>query len=247
MHHIAVCDDEEIWVKSTTKQLDDYFTMHNEIPVKIHSFQNGLELLEKANGIDFDLYIIDVLMPAIKGIDLGRKLRDNSKDGMIIYLTSSKDFALEAYDVQPFHYLIKPLEKDKLFSTLDRAFDIIKNRKNSSIVVKTKDGILSLAFDDIIYVEYANRICKYHLRDGQTVSLSRQRQSFAEISSPLLEDDRFSRCGASLVVNLYYVNAINKDQLYFKDNPEPLFLPKKSGTPLLSAWLDYWMKGEKHQ
>ena len=230
MHHIAVCDDEEIWVKSTTKQLDDYFTMHNEISVKIHSFQNGLELLEKANGIDFDLYIIDVLMPAIKGIDLGRKLRDNSKDGMIIYLTSSKDFALEAYDVQPFHYLIKPLEKDKLFSTLDRAFDIIKNRKNSSIVVKTKDGILSLAFDDIIYVEYANRICKYHLRDGQTVSLS-----------------RFSRCGASLVVNLYYVNAINKDQLYFKDNPEPLFLPKKSGTPLLSAWLDYWMKGEKHQ
>ena len=136
MLNIAVCDDEKLWLENTVGLLNDYYTVHNEITVKIQAFQSAYDLVESVEeNAGFDLYILDVMMPEMTGIQVGTKLRAAEKRGLIIYLTTSKDFALDAYSVQPFHYLIKPVEKECLFAVLDKATAILKDRHTKAISV----------------------------------------------------------------------------------------------------------------
>ena len=243
MLNIAVCDDEKLWLENTVGLLNDYYVSHNETTVKIHAFQSAYDLLERVDeGVGFDLYILDVMMPEMTGIQVGAKLRAAEKRGLIIYLTTSKDFALDAYSVQPFHYLIKPVEKESLYAVLDKATAILKDRHTKAISVKTKEGTKQLLFDSIVYVEFADRCCHFYLQDGAVVIGNQLHASFSESMSPLLKDGRFCRCGASFVLNLFYISAIEKERIRFRNSDSTLYLPRSASNTLMPLWLDYWME-----
>ena len=243
MLNIAICDDEKLWLENTAELLNEYYRKHDDIAAKIHTFQSAYDLLESVDeGVGFDLYILDVMMPEMTGIQVGAKLRAAEKRGLIIYLTTSKDFALDAYSVQPFHYLIKPVEKDSLFAVLDKATAILKDRHTKAISVKTKEGTKQLLFDSIVYVEFADRCCHFYLQDGAVVIGNQLHSSFSESMSPLLKNDRFCRCGASFVLNLFYISAIEKELVRFRNSDKTLYLPRSASNTLMPLWLDYWME-----
>lgn len=245
MLKIAICDDEQVWLENTALMLQEYYRGRCDTPVKIHTFTSVYDLIESVdNNAGFDLYILDVVMPGLSGIELGARVRKLDERGLIVYLTTSKDFALEAYEVGPFNYLIKPVEKEKLFTVLDKATAVLTVRCNKVISVKTKNGIQQVFFDDILYVEFAERCCHYHLKDGSLVVANQLRASFTEIMLPLLRDGRFCRCGASFVLNLHYVQAVEKASARFRNTSLSVCLPKNATASLLSAWLDYWMEGK---
>lgn len=60
----------------------------------------------------FHIYILDIIMPDINGVQVGAALREQGDDGLIIYLTSSPDFALESCNTDALHYLLKPIDSD---------------------------------------------------------------------------------------------------------------------------------------
>ena len=243
MLNIAICDDEKLWLENTAELLNEYYRKHDDIAAKIHTFQSAHDLVECVDeSAGFDLYILDVMMPEMTGIQVGEKLRAAEKRGLIVYLTTSKDFALDAYSVQPFHYLIKPVEKDSLFAVLDKATAILKDRHTKAISVKTKNGTIQILFDSIVYVEFADRSCHYHLKDGSVVVGNQLHASFSESMSPLLKDDRFCRCGASFVLNLFYIAAVEKDYIRFRNTDKTLYLPRAASNSLMPIWLDYWME-----
>ena len=66
-----------------------------------------------------DLIMLDVIMPLLNGMDTARELRNDNQIVPIIFLTSSREFAVDSYEVKAFHYLIKPVDDVKLFRTLD--------------------------------------------------------------------------------------------------------------------------------
>jgi len=83
---------------------------------------SGEELLEQAEAEGgFDLYVLDVIMPELSGIDVGVKLRELGSDAPIIYLTTSPDYAVDSYLAQAFYYILKPVDRFQLFEVLDRA------------------------------------------------------------------------------------------------------------------------------
>ena len=245
MLHIAICDDEQIWIENTKELLKEYLEKHPQYTAKIHSFLSGMELLEytESNG-GFDLYILDIVMTGMTGIETGLSLRRNADKGIIIYLTTSKEYALDSFDTNPYHYLVKPVDKMKMNTILDKVFYMLTEKKNKGISVKTKEGVKRICLDDIIYVELVNRNICYHLKDGQLVVGNQQRVSFTEMMLPILKDERFCRCGASFVLNLHYVKLVNKDEVHFSNGEELLTLPKSACAMVLSEWLDYWVEGD---
>ena len=89
---IAICDDEASYVEETTALVQAYLRHHPELSGQIHTFRRGQELLcqvEKIRG--FDLYLLDIIMPGLNGIQTGQRLRDFGDGGEIIYLTTSSD------------------------------------------------------------------------------------------------------------------------------------------------------------
>ena len=240
MIRIAICDDESIWLKSAESQISAYAESHNTTAIAIKTFSSGIDLLRavESDGA-FDLYVLDVVMPDKSGIDTGIALRETDKLGKIIYLTSSPDFAVESYIADAFNYLLKPIEKERLFAVLDKAIGELSQRKERCIKVKTSSDVHILTFDEILYVELCKKALVYYLISGETIESVSQRDGFSTCVAPLCEDERFVLCGASTCVNLFYIKSIDKESVTFKNGTQ-IFLPKKACAVLRTEWLDFW-------
>lgn len=245
MIKIALCDDEQKWRDDVKALINEYAEEHIDMPIRITAFDSGKKLLEavKENS-GFDLYVLDVVMPEMNGIDTGLGIRESGEDGLIIYLTTSKEYAVESYAADAFYYLLKPIEKDDFFAVMEKAADTIGKRRSNSIAVKTKKDLQVLRMDEILYVELAGKALRYYLSGGDTVTSISSRVSFSEATDVLTCDERFVKCGASFVINLYYVKSVEKDGVVFTGGKR-LALPKKACGSLRSCWLDYWFSGEE--
>ena len=241
MLNIAICDDDAPERAITRSLLDDFLATRG-VAARVREFASGKELLFNMDGDGpYDLYLLDVVMPEINGIELGVKLRENDETGTIIYLTTSEDFAIDSYEARAFWYLVKPVKSDKLFPILDKAIAVNQKRMEESVNVKTPDGVERLLFDEIYYVEVVERRLRYVHRGGiseSTISSA----PFAERVAPLLEDRRFYRCGASLVLNLQHVKGIGVSHASLRTGGH-LDIPRRASSELRAAWTQYWLKG----
>lgn len=241
MFHIALCDDEADQRQLTRKLLDSYLALRGA-EAKIREFPGGQALLNALYDECFDLYLLDIVMPGMDGIELGLKIRKSDENGMIIYLTTSPDFALEGYQAKAASYLLKPVQTEQLFRALDDALKAIAGRREQSVMVKTANGVSRLSVDHILYVEQADRAPRYHLKDGSCVSGVTMRASFQEAMGPLLADRRFYLCGTSFLLNLHCIKSIHKSDILFAGGQKTT-VPRRSASELNTAWMHYWLEG----
>ena len=237
---IAICDDEEKQLNQTTSMLEDYLSSRLDISGQVEGFLSGEALLKrvKEHG-SFDLYILDIIMPGLSGIDAGILLRDIGEDGEIVYLTTSNDFAADSYDVRAFFYLLKPVKREKLFQVLDKALENLSRRRSEGIFVRTAGGSCRILFDRIRYVERIGRYIRYYCTDG-TVDSQSIRTSFKEATAPLLADPRFCLCGVSFVLNFQHITGV-RGKTALLDNGQTVTLPRTTATTFKKAWGNYWL------
>ena len=242
MIRLALCDDESQWLEKSKALLLKYAELHPEYNLQISCFSSGVDVVKSVmmNG-SFDIYVLDVVMPRMTGIDTGIRLREYDQMGKIIYLTSSPDFGIDSYIAGAFYYLLKPAEEAQLFNVLDRAAAEINRRKERAIKVKTADDVSLVHFDDILYVELVRKSLCFHLADGSEICSLSQRDAFSQCVSPLLTDKRFSLAGTSMCLNLFFVKSVSKDSVLLK-NGTSLYLSKKACLSLRADWLDYWFE-----
>ena len=241
MLRIALCDDDEKQLDQAAALLNTYLQPRPHLHGQVETYRSGGALLARAeNAGGFDLYILDILMPELDGINTGRRLRALDDGGEIIYLTSANDFAADSYDVQAFSYLLKPVEQGKFFQVLDQAVKKLKQRRSSAIVVTTADGPRRILLEHIRYVERMGRCMRYYCTDS-TVDSQTIRVSFREMAAPLLADRRFFLCGASFVLNFQHVAGVN-GQTALLDNGQTVVLPRAAAPEFKKAWGNYWLE-----
>lgn len=238
MLYIAVCDDEIQQLRYIYGLLEEYMSSRN-LPLRIKEFSSGKELMDSVNnGTEFDMFLLDIVMPEMNGIELGMRLRLSDRSGEIIYLTASPDYAVESYQTRAFFYLLKPIQKEQLFLVLDEAVKSRNKKIEQSFKLKTREGTRLIMYDDLLYAELNNRSIRYYLQDGSFWDSMTMTRSFKDAVSGLLEDERFFLCGASFLVNLYHVRMVDKKGARLT-NGKYLELPKTACGSLRTAWFDY--------
>lgn len=76
MLRIALCDDEADKLRETAALVQRYFQARPSVSGQVEAFQSGGELIARVQEPrGFDIYILDILMPGLSGIDAARKLR----------------------------------------------------------------------------------------------------------------------------------------------------------------------------
>lgn len=235
MLHIAVCDDEQAQLSATQAMLERFIAERSESPARISCFSSAAQLLDRGA---FDIYILDVIMPEMGGIELGLELRKRGDNAFIIYLTTSRDFAVDSYLAQAYHYLLKPVEERTFFDVLDGAVKRLTDGRDASAAFRQKDGLRRLRLDDIVYGELFDRCLRLHLADGLTL-----RQSFKDEAAPFLAQRRFVLCSASFFVNLAYIEKVERDGLRLKDGVR-LPLSRAQRDQVTNRWMDYCLSGE---
>lgn len=233
---IAICDDEASCPSQVCAVADEY---QQEKGIRHDAFSHPEDLLEAAEKIGgYDIYILDVIMPSIDGIQLGRKLRDAGYDGRIIYLTSSEEYSLDAFRVRAFDYIIKPIHREAFFKTVNEAAASIAEKKDKVLLVKSKDRSSKLTYDSIMYAEFTRRTICYYLVGGRKVESVTLRTTFSNAMAELLSDKRFASCGQSMVVNLDHVTEVENTAVVFGTTYRA-FLGEKLCRKLRDTWAEY--------
>lgn len=119
--NIAICDDEILFTRELSSLLT-HWAEKNDFSLTLYPYSNGDDLLTALRTIPVDLIFLDIIMPLLNGIDTAREIRSMGLTVPVIFLTSSREFALDSYDVKAFHYLLKPINTLKLFSVMDDFF-----------------------------------------------------------------------------------------------------------------------------
>ena len=115
---IAACDDDVSFLQELSVLLNQYGE-ENCCNMEYKIYTNPLELVNQIEkGVHYDVILLDVFMPGINGIQCAKDIRTFDSLVKIIFLTSSAEFAVESYSVKAYQYLLKPIQKEKLFLTL---------------------------------------------------------------------------------------------------------------------------------
>lgn len=208
MIQIAVCDDN-ISELSNMIQLINQYKSSRHLNCEYAIFQNGFDLISSLEiGKRFDIYCLDILMPAFTGIDVAKEIRGFDKDAPILFFTSSTEYALESYSVKAINYVLKPVSKEKLFFTFDEVLERIKVTEKDAIVVKSNDGIQKILVPNLVFAEVIGRNVLYHLISGRVIECT---ESFTSVCDNLLRYGCFIKTHRSYIVNMQYVDIIDNN------------------------------------
>lgn len=204
---IVVCDDNTEDLEKIRELLTRYMESNEAVQAETEYYTDSVELYQKIQKErQGDIYILDMIMARKTGIDIGALLRRTNKKSIIIYITSSDDFALEAYGVHAVRYILKPVREELFKEALDYAVsDIFREDREEVYSVKTREGILALPYSNIAYIESNSRMLQIHLTDEKVIKSIFIRRSFDEEIEPLTKDPRFLRVHKSFLVNMYQV------------------------------------------
>ena len=237
MLRIAICDDDRSDRERICEFVSEYLK-GKEIRAEVKVFDHPDKLIQECETYRPQIYLLDIVMPMVTGIQAARELRWNQPDAQIIFATSESSYALESFDVNPINYILKPVAKDKLFSTLDLALTRIETDDRKSVTVKIKGGMCSLRLDDIMYIDYRNHVVSYHMADGEVVSTPTLRIGFMEYMDENHSEQDFIRCHESISVNLTAIDKLTKTDITLRSK-EVVPVSKSRYAEVADRYMDY--------
>lgn len=188
------------------------------IQVNTFSFSNPetfLDAYEKEEEKPY-LVILDIFMEGMNGIEAAQKLRDLAgKKSRLIFITSTNEFAMEAFEVYADGYLQKPYSYDNFKRTMDRLEGRFKN-ESKLITLRAVRQDIPLHVGQILYAETADHKVDIHTEEGIiTANLSMK-----ELDEMLDGAEGFIHCGQSFIVNMNYIKEASKEVLKMEDGME---------------------------
>lgn len=229
---IALVDDD----KSDLSRLHAYINEYSKnfsLSVFIKSFTNGEEFLHTFSSESFDLIFLDIFMGNINGMDIAEEIRKTDKDCLIIFSTSSSDYAIQGYQVKASNYLVKPYSYDKLVNALQLCRSQLL-KKNNFITIKEGRYFIKILLQDIIYTDYRNHYIQIHT-DKRII---RCHMSFDEFSPILSTYKQFLCCYRNCLINMDQVAAIEGSDFVLY-NKERIPIKRNEKKAIVQCYADY--------
>lgn len=232
MLNIAVCDDELIEIEYLTSFTQEWAKI-TKTAVNISGFASAEAFLFKyEEDKNFDILLLDIQMKAMDGIELAEKIRENNSSMQIVFITGFPDYISRGYDVSALHYLIKPVEKEKLFEVLSKACDNLK-KEEKFILLSVDNESFRINLKDIIYVEaFGHSSCVVCNNCEYNAKLP-----ISDISKML--DKSFIQCHRSYIANIQHISRINKTDVVF-DNGKSIPVSRRMYNDVNMAFINYY-------
>lgn len=216
MFRIAICEDIAEERKKIIEKIDAYFRKE-DLRYLVNEYSSGESLLAEFEdeAAVFDLIIMDIRLGGMNGLDASAKIREFDSFVPIAFLTASRDFAIESYDVSAVAYMLKPVEEDKFFTLLSR---LTRTKKPKCLCLKMRGRTKCFDYRALMYLESQGHRVILHLADGTEETAYYKLDDIAS----MLEDERFVRTHKSYLVNLEFVDSADEDFQLFNGTVVPI-------------------------
>lgn len=240
MFHMAVCDDE----KKELILLKEYlprFTKRTAYSFETQYFSCGEELLHSYHeqmSYPFHILLLDVELKGLNGIEVAKKIRAlPDRDVQIIFLTNYPQYVMDSFDVQAFHYLIKPVAYELFEAKMSKLCNYIVSSVNRFLMIKTEDGHMVIKKSDIIaIVKIKHSLAKNRLK----IITSRQHYIISGTLSEYIGklNRPFMLIHRSVIVNLEHVHKFTATSV-FMDNQEQFPIGRTLAKEVKEAYAYY--------
>jgi DNA-binding LytR/AlgR family response regulator len=203
---VAVCDDDPdvrlrlmTWIP--TVPVPDHCT------VRLTGFSSGDELLDGYRADEkFDIVFLDMIMPGSNGIQTAAMIRERDENAIIIYLTTTPEFALQSYRVNAFDYLLKTGDTDHLAKVFDKAIALVATKETKRIQIRSGTTTHLVLCSNIEYIEIYSKKLSCHLIPEQILETYKPIREFeAEIEGL----PQFFKIHRSIIINLAYITQLD--------------------------------------
>lgn len=184
---LGLCDDEPYMLETLSAQIRDCLE-----GAECRLFSSGQALLDSGEG--FDVVFLDVQMTPPDGLETAAALRKRGDGCLVVFLTVLRERVFDAFEVQAFDYLLKPVNPERLRRTLERALETLGRRR----LVIQRNGLREMVpLAEIVYCEVLGRKVYVHRRDGTVLDYYDRLEALEQRLG-----EGFFRCHRSYLVNL---------------------------------------------
>ena len=209
MIKIAVLDDEPIFLEKISRKVDVIYK-ECHIKAEVDRYSNGKVLLDEVkDGKRYDIYVLDVEVPGISGVELGRQLREISEVSFILFLTAYPQYAIEGYDSRAYKYILKDEWEDRLEEALKKIQKEIDDWNAPSYRITINDRLEKIPVKHIYYAKKDGKNVVFYTREGKSSIRKTLAQVYAE-----LPDGDFIYVDRSYLVNLEHVMKLKHREVY---------------------------------
>lgn len=217
MLKICLCDDDLQMLGKWTNKIEKWLNM-NECIFRIQTFNSGEQLVfhMEEDPHQFDVIILDIIMGDLDGIEVAKKLRQYGYEGIILFLTSTKDYALDSFCAEPLNYILKEDGESQLEKSLLKAIKRIEKEKGDKLIIEGKPFNKMIDLDDILYIESVSKKTVLHKVNGEKEVTNCSLKTLYE----KVEEKGFIRCHKSYIVNIQYFQGFNRSTCKLQNGEE---------------------------
>lgn len=229
---ILICDDDPDITRLLQKYITEFFKQGKLKIPEMQLYHSGEELLSDSGAKD--IVFLDIEMPGLNGIYVGKELKERNQQTIIFIITSYVEYLDDAMRFHVFRYLSKPLDKQRLFRNMKDAIQLY-NSTNIKIPIETKEGVFTITASDIILIE----------SQGRTINIYTPNMHFIEVHNMAYWVDKLSmmpcffQCHRSFIVNMKYVSNFNNVLIYLCNNKHAAYLTKRKYSKFKEAYFLY--------
>ncbi len=211
MVNIAIVEDEQKHMDILKEYLDRYSAEH-KVTFSVEEFHDGLDILDDYTS-KYDVVFLDIQMKHLDGMSAAKKIREYDQNVVLIFITSTVQYAVQGYLVDALGYVLKPVSYVQFVQLLDKAMvKVDQKNKRNFIVFPASDRQVKLDCSLITYVESQRNNVLIHTIDEEYVTPGPLKK-YEEMLKPY----GFSKCHNAYVVNLSFVFAVNHDEVVMAD------------------------------
>ena len=225
-YRVAIVDDSEPDAQFVRGLLIDW-SENRQLGIHAQIFSSAESFLFRyAEDKDWDILLLDIEMGAMDGVTMAKRVRRDNEAVQIVFITGYSDYIAEGYEVAALHYLMKPVNREKLLSVLDRAMEK-RRQQERCLILESAGELVRIPFYEIRYLDVRQNYVTVHAKDDHTV-----KRTLGDLEKEL--DNRFFRVGRSMIVNLSFIQRVTKTEVRLSDGTV-LSLPRGAYEPLNRA------------
>ena len=179
------------------------------LTLDISDYDNGEAYLDAHTNDDSHLYILDIQLPGMTGIDIAKQMRSRGFDGAILFLTAFREYVFDGYDVRALHYLLKPVVPEALDKCLD---DILEQLHGNYFVFRDNNSIIQIPYADIICLS----VVKHYIEITTKKEVYSIRMSLKSIL-PFLPKE-FIQCHRGHIVNMRHIRKLTATNIFLSNH-----------------------------
>ncbi len=208
MLNIAVVDDEQAHRDILVKYIEEWIERQH-CDAQAQAFPSSESFYFAWCGDQrYDVLFLDIMMGGADGISLAKRLREQGKDLIIIFTTGIADYMQQGYDLEAMHYLLKPLDREKVWECLEKC---LKRQGEDAkwILLPTEEGWMKTDAAKILYAEAVGHYCRLECMEERL----QLKMGIRELARKLDKTGDFLFCHRSYLVNLRRVAKVGRQDI----------------------------------